>query len=85
MKQFTYTIQEPLGMHARPAGQLVSEAKKYESTIMLEANGKKVAATKLMTIMAMGIKQGMSVVVTAEGTDEAAAAEGIKAFFETNL
>ena len=27
MKQFTYTINDPLGIHARPAGLLAKEAK----------------------------------------------------------
>ena len=33
MKQFDYTIQEAVGIHARPAGLLVKEVKKYKSAI----------------------------------------------------
>ena len=33
MKQFDYTIQEAVGIHARPAGLLVKEVKKYKSTV----------------------------------------------------
>ena len=29
MKQFTYTVSDPLGIHARPAGLLAKEAKKF--------------------------------------------------------
>jgi phosphocarrier protein len=32
MKEFTYTITNPIGIHARPAGMLAKEAKKYAST-----------------------------------------------------
>ncbi len=31
MKEFEYTITDPQGIHARPAGLLVKEAKKFES------------------------------------------------------
>ena len=31
MKEFTYTITNPIGIHARPAALLVKEAKKYAS------------------------------------------------------
>jgi phosphocarrier protein HPr len=35
MKEFTYTITDPVGIHARPAGLLVKEVKKYGSTFTL--------------------------------------------------
>ena len=39
MQKFTYVIKDELGIHARPAGLLVKEAKNFNSTITLEANG----------------------------------------------
>lgn len=35
MKNFEYTIKDELGIHARPAGMLVKEAKKYQSKITI--------------------------------------------------
>ena len=35
MKEFTYVIKDEIGLHARPAGLLVKEAKKFESTVTL--------------------------------------------------
>ena len=35
MKEFTYTIKEPVGIHARPAGMLAKEAKAHESTVTI--------------------------------------------------
>ena len=35
MKEFTYTITDPEGIHARPAGELVKAAKAFESAIKL--------------------------------------------------
>ena len=46
MKTFTYIITDEIGIHARPAGLLVKEAKKYTSKIVLSANGRSAEATK---------------------------------------
>ena len=85
MQTFTYVVKDELGIHARPAGLLVKEAKNFNSTITLEANGKTGAAKGLMGVMGMAVKQGMEVTVTVEGDDEVAAAAAMKAFFENNL
>ena len=75
MKEFTYTIKEPVGIHARPAGMLAKEAKAHESTVnIVDKNGKSVDATRLMALMGMGIKCGDTVTVKIEGTDEETAA-----------
>ena len=44
MKQFSYIIKDEIGLHARPAGLLAKEAKKYQSTVTLSCNGKSAAA-----------------------------------------
>ena len=85
MKSFTYVINDELGIHARPAGLLVKEAKKYDSKIILSKDGKSVEATKLMAVMGLDMKCGNTVEVMIEGGNEEAAYEGLKAFFETNL
>ena len=85
MKSFTYVINDELGIHARPAGVLVKEAKKYDSKIILSKDGKSVEATKLMAVMGLAVKCGNTVEVMIEGGNEEAAYEGLKAFFETNL
>lgn len=85
MKTFTYEIKDEIGIHARPAGLLVKEAKNYESKIVLKANGKSAEATKLMALMSLGVKHGQIVEVEVEGADEDTAFEGIKTFFEQNL
>ena len=85
MKSFNYVIKDEIGIHARPAGLLVKEAKKFESAITLECGGKKAAATKLMAIMGMGVKNNCEVTVSAEGADEDAAIAAMQEFFEANL
>lgn len=85
MKSFEYVIKDEIGIHARPAGLLVKEAKNYSSKITIEMNGKVAEATKLMAIMSLGVKRGNTVEVKADGDDEDAALEGMKTFFEQNL
>lgn len=85
MKEFNYVIQDALGIHARPAGILVKEAKKFSSKIIIEAGEKSAEATKLLAIMGLGIKQGAEVRIRIEGEDEEAAEKGIKTFFQENL
>ena len=85
MKKFSYTIRDEVGIHARPAGMLVKEAKKYESRIIILKDGKKAEATKLMAVMGLGVKCGQNVEVEIEGADDDAAFEAVKTFFEANL
>lgn len=85
MKEFSYTVKDELGIHARPAGLLVKEVKNFQSKVTLEKDGKTVDASRLMAVMGMGVKKDMTVNVTVEGEDEEAAFEAIKTFFETNL
>ncbi len=85
MKNFSYVITDEVGIHARPAGLLVKEAKKYQSKITVDKGGKKAEATKLMVLMGLGVKCGDTVEVEVSGEDEDTAYEGIKKFFEENL
>lgn len=85
MKQFNYTITDEVGIHARPAGVLAKEAKKYASKITVSKDGKVAEATKLMAIMSLGVKKNDTVEVVVEGTDEDTAFAAIKKFFEENL
>ena len=85
MKTFEYTIKDELGIHARPAGLLAKEAKKYESECTITKDGKTKKLTQLMMLMSLGVKQGETVTVTAEGADEDVAIAGLKEFFEANL
>nr|WP_300326084.1 HPr family phosphocarrier protein [uncultured Anaerostipes sp.] len=85
MKSFEYVITDPVGIHARPAGALVKEAKNYRSVIKVTKEGKTAEATKLMALMGLGVKQGEKVTVTIEGEDEKIASEKMEAFFKANL
>lgn len=85
MKTFEYTITDEVGIHARPAGMLVKEAKKYSSKVVVNKDGKSAEATKLMALMGLAVKCGQTVKVEVSGEDEETAVEAMKLFFENNL
>lgn len=85
MKSFNYVITDEVGIHARPAGILVKEAKKYGAKITVAMGGKSADAKKLMALMGLGVKQGDEVTVSVEGDDEESAAAEMEKFFRENL
>ena len=86
MKSFTYTIQEAVGIHARPAGLLAKLAKGYGDTVITVSKGDNtVKASQLMKLMGMGIKHGNEIIVAAEGPAEDEAIAAAQKFFEENL
>ncbi|WP_413113202.1 fused PTS fructose transporter subunit IIA/HPr protein [Thaumasiovibrio sp. DFM-14] len=67
-----FKIKNPHGLHARPGAVLVSQAKKFESTIKvsnLNGNGKQVNAKSLMKVIGLGVTQGHELKFVAEGPD----------------
>ena len=83
MKSFTYTIQDPVGIHARPAGMLAKKAATFESTITLEKNGKKADLRRLIALMGLGVRCGDTVTITVEGPDEEEAAPAFEPFMSS--
>lgn len=85
MKIFKYMIKDEIGIHARPAGMLAKEAKKFNSKIIITKDGRSAEATKMIELMGMGVKKGNLIEVMIEGADEDAALDAIQTFFEKNL
>ncbi len=86
MKQFSYTIRDPLGIHARPAGLIAQIAKQFaDTTVTIEKNGVSAKASQLMKLMTLGVKHGDVVTVHADGAQEDSAIAKLEAFFRENL
>ena len=85
MKEFYYTVTDPVGIHARPAGMLAKRAKEFSSETVIEKEGKTANATRLMSVMGLCIKCGDQVRVTVCGEDEERAAEALEQFFKETL
>ena len=85
MKEFKYTITDPEGIHARPAGELVKAAKGFTSEIKIGKGGNMVDAKKIFGIMGLAVKNGQEVTLTFEGEDEEAAYEAVSQFMKENM
>ena len=85
MKDFSYTITDEAGMHARPAGMLVKAIHGFESEIILTCRGKTANCKKLFAIMSLAVKQGETVTISAEGPDEDAAIKMLQEFMQKEL
>ena len=85
MKTFTYIIKDKEGIHARPAGIIVSEAKKYSSSISITNKGKKADLKRIFGVMGLCVKSNEEVLIEIDGSDEELAYTKLKQLFEENL
>ncbi|RKZ07075.1 HPr family phosphocarrier protein [Candidatus Fermentibacteria bacterium] len=66
-----------LGIHARPAAQIVKAASKYDCSLTLTVDGDSVNAKSIMGVMTLAACKGSIIEVTAEGNDENIALKSI--------
>jgi phosphocarrier protein len=85
MKEIRYTLKDPLGLHARPAGQLVKTAQKYKCDIQIGTAAKMANAKRIIGIMALTLKQNDEVIMTFNGEDEEEAALNCENFLKENV
>ncbi len=85
MKTLEYVITDPLGIHARPAGELVKAAKDFRCTITLEKDGRCADCKSIFGIMALAVKKGNPVTFTFDGEDEEEAFRAVGGFVKENL
>ena len=72
------TVKIKSGAEARPVALLVQVASQYESKIYVESGNKKFNAKSIMGMMTLGMRSGEELTISADGTDELAAVEGIE-------
>ena len=77
MYQKSVTITAPNGLHTRPAAQFVKEAKSYSSDITVEVGAKSASAKSLFKLQTLGMTQGTSINIKAEGADEQKAVDAL--------
>ncbi len=80
MLRKTITIQLEPDQEARPVAMLVQIASQFESNIYVESDSKRVNAKSIMGMMTLGLVPGEQVTVTADGSDEEQAIEGIEKY-----
>ena len=85
MKEIKYVIKDELGIHARPAGLLVKEARNFQCEVTIKKDSNSADAKSILRIMGLGAKKGDEITMTFNGSDEAEASATIKAFLAANL
>ena len=85
MKQFDFVVQASVGIHARPAMQLVNMTRKFQSDIKLFYNGNSANAKNIVSVLMLHANQDAEVVFLINGPDEEEAYKQLQEFCETNL
>ena len=83
MKQFSYVLNKPNALHARPVSLLMREVSRFSSSVHL-AHGEQMVSLKDARAL-MGAGSGSKIVVTVEGKDEEAAVAAIQNYFVANM
>ena len=78
-------VQNQVGLHARPATFFIQKANEFSASIWISKDSRKVNAKSLLGVLSLGITRGTAVTLTADGTDEEAAIEGLIALVESNF
>ena len=68
-------VMNKTGLHARPASEFVKEAAKFKSAVTIEFKEKKINAKSILHVLSAGIAAGSTIVISADGDDEAQAIE----------
>lgn len=79
------TIQNSVGLHARPATFFIQKANSYKSSIWVEKEDRRVNAKSLLGVLSLGIVKGMPITLIADGTDEAEALDGLCELINSGL
>jgi phosphocarrier protein HPr len=72
-----FTINNKLGLHARPSAQVTQTASRFASDVWLAKAGRRVNAKSIMGVMMLAAGQGSVLTVEAEGADEAEAVDAV--------
>ncbi|MBQ3791473.1 MAG: HPr family phosphocarrier protein [Clostridia bacterium] len=85
METCKVTIQNTVGLHARPATFFIQKANSYKSSLWVERGERRVNAKSLLGVLSLGIVKGMEITLIADGTDEEDALAGLKQLIETEF
>ena len=87
MTEITKTVLNASGIHARPAGIFIAEAKKFQSKITVTnlTNEKSADAKSILRVMTLCLTKGTPIKISAEGPDEAEAVAALGALIDSGL
>ena len=81
MTEKIIAVQNKLGLHARPAALVVSEASKFRSEILLTKDNQEINAKSIMGVMMLAAEMGSQILITASGEDEELAVQALEDLF----
>ena len=79
------TVENQVGLHARPATFFIQKANEYKSSIWDEKEERRVNAKSLLGVLSLGIVGGTTIRIIADGTDEQAAVDGLVKLVESGF
>ena len=79
------TVENQVGLHARPATFFIQKANEFKSSIWVEKEERRVNAKSLLGVLSLGIVSGTPIRVIADGSDEKAAVEALVSLVETGF
>lgn len=85
MKQIIFTVTDPQGIHARPAGLLVKKIKEFTAAPTLTKGEKTIDPRKMFALMGLGVKCGETITFTLDGVNEEAEAAALETFLKETL
>lgn len=71
------TIVNNVGLCARPLSLFIQKANNYKSKLIVERGDKRANAKSMLSVLSLGITQGVRITIVADGVDEADAIEGL--------
>ena len=72
-----FTVRSELGLHARPAGQFVALAGKFESEIQVGRGDEWVDGRSVLSLLSLAAGTGTELCIRAEGPDAMEAVAGL--------
>jgi len=79
------TVQNQVGLHARPATFFIQKANEFKSSIWVEKDERKVNAKSLLGVLSLGITRGTTITIIADGSDEENAIAGLSELVASNF
>lgn len=79
------TVNNSVGLHARPATFFIQRANSFKSSIWVEKDDRRVNAKSLLGILSLGIVKGTDITIVADGTDEDEAVKTLVGIIESNF
>ena len=85
MVQQRIIVRNTIGIHSRPAALIVEEANKVRSKITVAHGERSASAQSMVRLLALKVRQGDEILVTAEGEDEVEALAAVVSLVESSF